>query len=62
MALGNRARWIALLVLCYHLAFLVAAAFAAAGALLGAFLLRPGAPAHAHEGEEAIGAPAAETR
>ncbi|MCP9488062.1 MAG: DHA2 family efflux MFS transporter permease subunit [Gaiellaceae bacterium MAG52_C11] len=45
----------------YHLAFLVGAVFAIAAAVVGAVLLRPGAPAAAHEGEERIdAAPAAE--
>jgi len=43
----------------YHAAFLVGALFAAAAAGLGAALLRAGAPAPAHEGEEALGPPAA---
>jgi MFS family permease len=43
----------------YHVAFLVGAAFAVAGAAVGAVLLRTGAQAPAHEGEESIGAPAA---
>ena len=42
----------------YHAAFLVGAVFAAGAAVLGAALLRGGAPAHAHEGEAAIGEPA----
>ena len=37
----------------YHVAFLIGAAFAAAGAALGGLLLRAGAPAHA--GDEAVG-------
>jgi len=44
----------------YHLAFLLGAIFAAAAAIIGATVLRAGAPAPAHEGGEAIGAPAAE--
>jgi len=43
----------------YHVAFIVGAVFAAAAAVLGAVLLRTGAPASAHEGEEAHGVPAA---
>jgi EmrB/QacA subfamily drug resistance transporter len=43
----------------YHVAFLVGAAFAVAGAAVGAVLLRTGAQAPGHEGEESIGAPAA---
>jgi EmrB/QacA subfamily drug resistance transporter len=43
----------------YHAAFLVGAAFAGAGALLGAVFLRAGVPAPAHEGESGIGTPAA---
>jgi EmrB/QacA subfamily drug resistance transporter len=43
----------------YHVAFLVGAAFAVAGATVGAVLLRTRAQAPAHEGEESIGAPAA---
>jgi MFS family permease len=42
----------------YHVAFLVGAIFATAAAILGATLLREGAPAHA--ADEPIGAPAAE--
>jgi sugar phosphate permease len=42
----------------YHAAFVVGALFATAAAVIGATLLRPGAYA-AHEGEEAVGAPAA---
>jgi MFS family permease len=42
----------------YHLAFLVGAIFALAGALLGAFLLREPSPGAAHAGEEAAGEPA----
>jgi EmrB/QacA subfamily drug resistance transporter len=44
----------------YHAAFLAGAAFAAAAAVLGAVLLRPGLHEAAHEGEEAAGIPAAE--
>jgi EmrB/QacA subfamily drug resistance transporter len=43
----------------YHVAFLVGAAFAVAGAAVGAVLLRTRAQAPAHEAEESIGAPAA---
>jgi EmrB/QacA subfamily drug resistance transporter len=43
----------------YHAAFLVGALFAAAAAGLSTVLLRAGAQAHAHEGEEPIGVPAA---
>jgi EmrB/QacA subfamily drug resistance transporter len=43
----------------YHLAFLVGAAFTVAAVVLAAALLRSGAPSRAHEGEEAIGVPAA---
>jgi len=43
----------------YHLAFVVGAVFAATAAVLGATLLRTGAPAHAHESRRAIGGPAA---
>jgi len=42
----------------YHAAFLVGAVFAAAAAAVGALLLRASGPAHAHEGDGAIGAPA----
>jgi len=42
----------------YHVAFVAGAAFAAAGAALGAVLLRTRLQAPAHHGEEAIGAPA----
>jgi EmrB/QacA subfamily drug resistance transporter len=42
----------------YHVAFLVGAIFVAAGAAVGAALLRP-AQAAAHHGEEAFGTPAA---
>ncbi len=42
----------------YHVAFVVGAAFALGAALLGAVLLRPRAPAHAHEGDQATGVPA----
>ncbi len=42
----------------YHIAFLLGAIFAAGAAILGALLLRTGAPAPAHE--EAVGEPAAE--
>jgi EmrB/QacA subfamily drug resistance transporter len=42
----------------YHAAFLVGAIFAVVAAALGATLLRAGAPAAAHGGEDAIGAPA----
>jgi EmrB/QacA subfamily drug resistance transporter len=42
----------------YHVAFLVGAAFAVAAAAVGAVLLRTRAQVLAHEGEEAIGAPA----
>jgi EmrB/QacA subfamily drug resistance transporter len=42
----------------YHVAFLVGAAFAVAAAAVGAVLLRTRAQVPAHEGEEAIGAPA----
>ena len=41
----------------YHAAFLVGALFALAAAVLGAPLLRAGAPAGAHGGEH-VGAPA----
>jgi EmrB/QacA subfamily drug resistance transporter len=44
----------------YHVAFVVGAIFAAAAAGLGAVLLRTNQPAPAHEGERAIGGPAAE--
>jgi EmrB/QacA subfamily drug resistance transporter len=43
----------------YHAAFLVGALFAAAAAVIGGVLLRAGAPAPAHEGDDALGAPAA---
>ena len=43
----------------YHVAFVVGAIFAAAAAGIGAAFLRAGAYAPQHEGEEAIGAPAA---
>jgi EmrB/QacA subfamily drug resistance transporter len=43
----------------YHAAFLVGAIFALAAALVGGALLRAGVPRAGHEGEEAIGAPAA---
>jgi EmrB/QacA subfamily drug resistance transporter len=43
----------------YHAAFLVAAVFAVAAAVVSAVFLRTAAPAAAHESEEAIGAPAA---
>jgi MFS family permease len=43
----------------YHIAFIVGAIFAAAAAGLGASFLRAGAYAPQHEGEEAVGAPAA---
>jgi EmrB/QacA subfamily drug resistance transporter len=43
----------------YHAAFLVAAAFAVAAAVVSAVFLRTAAPAPAHDGEEAIGVPAA---
>jgi hypothetical protein len=43
----------------YHVAFVVGAIFAVAGALLGVVLLRTGASDHAHEGEEPIRVPAA---
>ncbi len=42
----------------YHIAFLVGAVFAATAAVLGAVLLRVGAPSGVHEGAEAIGVPA----
>jgi sugar phosphate permease len=42
----------------YHAAFLVGAFFAVVAAVLGATLLRGGAPSAAHGGEDAIGAPA----
>ena len=42
----------------YHVAFLVGAVFAAAGALLGAVLLRTGQAVPAEEGEHAHGVPA----
>ena len=41
----------------YHLAYLVGAAFALAGALLGALVLREGAPLEAHPPEEPAGEP-----
>jgi EmrB/QacA subfamily drug resistance transporter len=44
----------------YHIAFLIGALFAAAAAVIGATLLRAGATAPAHGGEEAVGTPAAE--
>jgi len=44
----------------YHIAFLIGALFAAAAAVIGATLLRAGAAAPAHGGEEAVGTPAAE--
>jgi EmrB/QacA subfamily drug resistance transporter len=43
----------------YHVAFLVGAVFALSAALVGAALLRAGVPAHAQEGEDAVGFPAA---
>jgi EmrB/QacA subfamily drug resistance transporter len=43
----------------YHAAFLVGALFAAAAAVLGAVLLRARLQTTAHEGEEAVGGPAA---
>ena len=43
----------------YHIAFLVGALFAVAAAVVGAALLRPGMPAAAHAGDEAVGVPAA---
>jgi EmrB/QacA subfamily drug resistance transporter len=43
----------------YHVAFVIGAGFAIGAAALGAVLLRGGALAGAHEGEQAIGAPAA---
>jgi EmrB/QacA subfamily drug resistance transporter len=43
----------------YHIAFLVGAGFAVTAAALGAVLLRTGASAPAHQGEEGIGARAA---
>jgi sugar phosphate permease len=43
----------------YHAAFLVGAVCAFVAALLGAVLLRAGALTPQHEGEDAIGAPAA---
>jgi EmrB/QacA subfamily drug resistance transporter len=42
----------------YHVAFIVGAAFAGAAAVLSGVLLRTRASASAHEGEEAVGAPA----
>jgi EmrB/QacA subfamily drug resistance transporter len=42
----------------YHAAFVVGAVFALAAAAVGAVFLRIGAPATAHEGEEATGVPA----
>jgi MFS family permease len=42
----------------YHLAFVVGSVFALIAAVLGAVLLRAGAATPAHEGEQAIGAPA----
>src|SRR5947207_3243628 len=44
----------------YHLAFLLGAIFAAAAAIIGAILLRESAAVAAHDGDETIGAPAAE--
>jgi hypothetical protein len=44
----------------YHIAFLLGAIFAAAAAIIGATLLREGAAVPAHDGGEAVGAPAAE--
>jgi len=44
----------------YHIAFLIGALFAAAAAVIGATLLRAGAAAPAHGGEEAVGTPATE--
>jgi EmrB/QacA subfamily drug resistance transporter len=43
----------------YHVAFLVGALFAAGAALLGAVLLRGGAPVPGHDAEGAVAAPAA---
>jgi EmrB/QacA subfamily drug resistance transporter len=43
----------------YHVAFLIGAVFAVAAAAIGGLLLRAGLHAPVHEGEEAIGAPAA---
>jgi hypothetical protein len=43
----------------YHAAFLAGALFAVAAAVVGAALFRPGLPAAAHDGEEAIGVTAA---
>jgi EmrB/QacA subfamily drug resistance transporter len=43
----------------YHVAFVVGAVFAVAAAVLGGVLLRTGASAAVHEGEEAVGAAAA---
>lgn len=43
----------------YHVAFVVGAIFVVASAVVGAVLLRAEAPAPAHEGEDAVGAPAA---
>jgi EmrB/QacA subfamily drug resistance transporter len=43
----------------YHAAFLAGALFAVAGGLIGTLLRPAAAPAGAHEGEEAVGAPAA---
>jgi EmrB/QacA subfamily drug resistance transporter len=45
----------------YHAAFLVGALFAFAAAAIGGLLLRAGAHAPAHEGEAAVGEPAAES-
>jgi MFS family permease len=44
----------------YHAAFLLGALFAAAAAVIGGTLLRAGAYAPEHEGEGAIGEPAAQ--
>jgi EmrB/QacA subfamily drug resistance transporter len=44
----------------YHIAFVVGTVFAVGAALIGAVLLRTRAQAPAHQGDEAIGAPAAE--
>ncbi len=43
----------------YHVAFVVGAVFAAMAAALGALLLRAGQQSAVHEGEAAVGAPAA---
>jgi EmrB/QacA subfamily drug resistance transporter len=43
----------------YHVAFAVGAAFAALAAAVGGLLLRAEKPASAHEGDEAVGRPAA---